>query len=380
MRSMRLLVALGLLASVVGCRTQATKPAVAPKAPKQLKIGALLPLTGDAAVWGKNAKEGIDLAIAKVNSAAGPKGTKLSVVYEDSQADPKTGVSAFNKLISVQKVPAVIGDIVSSVVLAVAPIATQKQVVILSPGATAPNISGISKFVFRNWNSDALEGKVAADFCRNQLKLSRAAIIYINNDYGKGLQEVFAREFAARAGQVVAAETFPQNATSYRTQISKAKAAKPEVLYLAGYPKEIPLVLKQARELGLKCQVLATVAFEDPQVVKVARAAAEGVVYPFPAPLNDKDPARQDYMTAFKTKYHKAPGIGVDTCWDAVNMIAEAIRLGGGASGDQIRGGLTKLKHFPGASGVMTFDAYGDVNKPMVMKTVRGGKFVPLQR
>lgn len=343
-----------------------------------IKIGAILPLTGDAAVWGKNAKEGIDLAVEKLNGTGGVNGLKIKVVYEDSQANPQTGVSAFNKLISVDGSQVIIGDIISSVVLAVAPIATKNKVVILSPGATAPKISGVSKYVFRNWNSDALEGKVSADFAFDRLKARRVAIVYINNDYGKGLQEVFEKEFKARGGSIVDVEAFGQNETNCRTQLSKVKAAKPDVLYLAGYPKEIPLVLKQAKELGVTGKVLATVAFEDPQVIKVAGSAAEGVIYPFPAPLNDKDPARQEFLAAFKKKYGKAPGIGVDNCWDAVNTIAEAIKLGGGTSGEQIRLGLTKLKDFPGASGVTTFDRYGDVNKPMMMKTVRTGQFVKL--
>ena len=327
-------------------------------------------------MWGQNAKEGIDLAVEQLNNAGGIDGTRVIVIYEDSQGLPKEGLTAFNKLVTMDKVPVVIGDIASSVVLAVAPIANREEVVLFSPGATAPNISEAGSYVFRNWNSDIVESQVMAEYAYQKLGLRSVAILYINNDYGQGLKEVFSREFKAEGGTITTAEALEQNATDFRAQLTKIKATKPDALYLAAYPGEIPLVLKQATQLGVTAHVLATVAAEDPQVPKVAGKAAEGLTYPYPSPPDPKSQAVTTFVTLYKATYGKEPGIGISNCWDAVNMIAEAIRLSGGSGGPDIQKGLMMLKDFDGASGVMTFDHNGDVHKPMGLKTIHNGEFV----
>jgi branched-chain amino acid transport system substrate-binding protein len=352
----------------------------APKESKVIRIGAVLPLTGDAAVWGKNTQEGIDLAVEELNKEGGIKGKKIEIVYEDSKALPQNGVSAIQKLITVDKVTVVIDNSVSSVCLAMAPIAEQNQVVILSTGSTAPKVSEAGDYIFRIWNSDALEGKVMADYAFDSLNLKTTAIMFINNDYGVGLQDVFSREFQKKTGKILTSESFNQNESNFRTQLAKIKNTNPQALYLVGYPKEIPSVLKQAKELGTKAQVLGTVAFEDPQIITVAGDASEGLIYPYPVEPNKEDMAVKEFLTKYKAKYNKEPGITCDVGYDAVNMIAKAVESSGGETGPDIQKGLMMIKDFHGASGVMTFDENGDVNKSMGMKIIKEGKFVWYQK
>ena len=182
-----------------------------------ITIGATLPLTGDAAVWGKNTQKGIDLALAEINAAGGVLGHELRVVYEDTQALAREGVNAYRKLVATHNVPAIIDDSVSSVTLAIAPLAQKNKVVILATGATAPKISDAGEFIFRIWNSDAYEGEVAARFAYHDLGHRSAAVLYINNDYGKGLEQVFKVEFSKLGGKITASESFAQSATNMRT-------------------------------------------------------------------------------------------------------------------------------------------------------------------
>ena len=140
-------------------------------------IGSTLPLSGDAAVWGKNTQEGIDLALEEINAAGGVLGRKLVVVYEDTRALPKEGVTAYHKLTTVDKVKVIIDDSVSSVTLAMAPLAQNDHVVIIATGATAPKISEAGEFIFRVWNSDAFEGEVSADYAFDMLGLRSVAIL-----------------------------------------------------------------------------------------------------------------------------------------------------------------------------------------------------------
>lgn len=349
--------------------------APAPEEAKVIKIGAILPLTGDVAVWGNNTKEGIDLAVEKINHAGGINGSKIKIIYEDSQALPQHGVSAIRKLITVDKIPAVIDDSVSSVTLAMAPIAEENRVVILATGATAPAISDAGDYIFRIWNSDALEGEVMAKYVYDKLNLRKVAILYVNNDYGKGLDEVFRREFSKKGGEILISESFDQSATDFRSQLAKIKEEAPDAIYLVGYPREVPQCLKQIKELGIQVKVLSTVAFEDPHIVEIAKDAAEGVIYPFPVEPSKEDPALREFLSGYDKKYGKEPGITCDVGYDAVNMIVEAIRLSGGTKGDEIQRGLMMIKDYHGASGLMEFDEKGDVHKPMGMKIVKGGKF-----
>lgn len=336
-------------------------------------IGSTLPLSGDAAVWGKNTQEGIDLALEEINAAGGVLGRKLVVVYEDTRALPKEGVTAYHKLTTVDKVKVIIDDSVSSVTLAMAPLAQNDHVVIIATGATAPKISEAGEFIFRVWNSDAFEGEVSADYAFDTLGLRSVAILYINNEYGKGLEQVFKPRFEERGGNIPISESFAQSATDIRTQLTKIQASKPDGLYVVGYPKEIPIALKQAKELGLSLPLIGTVAMQDPQLIQTAGDATEGLMFPYP-----RDPSGQDitrFKEAFQKKYGKEPGITADVGYDTVRMIAKAMELLGGASGEDIRKGLNMLKDYPGVSGTMTFDANGDVHKPMGIKIVKGGSF-----
>jgi branched-chain amino acid transport system substrate-binding protein len=153
------LLCLNLLLAIAGCGKQTP-----PSGKNSLEIGSVLPLTGSAAVWGQNAKMGMDLAASEINAKGGINGHPISVLYQDSQSEPSVATSALQQLISVHHIQVVIGDIASSSVLAMAPIAQKNQVVLLSPGASNPDISKAGDFIFRNWQSDALEGEVDAQY------------------------------------------------------------------------------------------------------------------------------------------------------------------------------------------------------------------------
>lgn len=336
-------------------------------------LGATLPLTGDAAAWGKNTQQGIELALEQINASGGVLGRKLEVIYVDTQAMAKEGVSAYRKLVTAHKVPAIIDDGVSSVTLAMAPIAEKDKVVILATGATAPSISEAGDFIFRIWNSDAYESEVAAGYAYHDLGHRTAAILYINNNYGKDLEQVFKSEFSKLGGKIVASESFAQSATNMRAQLTQIKAVKPTLLYLVGYPKETAIALKQSRELQPSVQVLGTVAIKDPQLIEEAGEAAEGLAFPYP-----KDPSGQrvvKFQTAFRAKYGHEPGITADVGYDAIRMIGRAIEETNAFSGDDIRRGLNMLENYAGVSGTMTFDKNGDVHKPMGIMRVRNRSF-----
>lgn len=348
---------------VVGCGHESAN---------RITIGATLPLTGEAALWGNNTKDGIEIAREKINGNGGINGKMIEVVYEDTKALPAEGVNAYRKLRSTYDVQAIIDNAVSSVTLAIAPLAMKDSVVVISTGGTSPKISQAGDFIFRIWNSDAYEGEVSATFAHDTLGLQRVAILYVNNEYGVGLEDVFSNAFVSHGGQVVASEAFEQNSTDMRTQIVKTSRANPQGIYIVGYPKEVPILLRQMKEIGVAATMIGTVAFEDPQLIEASGNASEGLVYPFPVAPNGEHVDR--FNQEFAKRYGKAPGLTCDVGYDALMMIAKGIELSGGVSGSQVRNGLNTLKDYPGVSGTMTFDSNGDVHKPMGVKVVRNGK------
>jgi len=267
----------------------------------------------------------MDLAAEEINASGGINGTKIQLIYEDSQADPKTATSALQKLINDDRVPAVVGDIASSCVLAMAPLAERSKVVLLSPGASTPEISQAGQYVFRNWQSDALEGDVDGKYAFNHLKWRRAACVYVNNASGTGLSRVFKTSFEAAGGQVPSTESFAENANDVRTQIAHVLAAKPDGIFLPGYPKGLVITLRQLKEAGSHIPILATQAFDDPTVYKNAGAAAEGVIFSTTKPPDPKDPTVSHFKSAYLTNSRYAAeyfACNICSCWKALASAA----------------------------------------------------------
>jgi branched-chain amino acid transport system substrate-binding protein len=348
---------------------------------KEVRIGAFLPLTGDAASWGQSGKEGIELAVSEVNARGGINGMKLSVIYEDTMAQPEKGASAMQKLATINKVPAVIGDIVSATTLAAAPIAEQNKVVLLSPTASAPKITEAGRFIFRIWPSDLAEGVTVADFAAQKLMLKKVAVMHIQNDYGIALKDVFEKEFTKQGGTIVETVSYKPDETDFRSLLAKITKKNPEAIYLISYYKDAGLALKQAKQLKVKTRFLGTTAIEEPKLFEIAGDAADGLIYAISSGYDAKsaDEVVKAFNAKFKEKFAKDPSFIQAQCYDAVNLIASVIGKGN-VSGEAIQKGLESVKDYHGVTGIISFDANGDVIKPTVIKTIKGKEFVPYEK
>lgn len=340
-----------------------------------LKIGVLFPLTGDAGSYGERGKHGIELAAEEVNAHGGVRGQQLGIVYEDSKADPRSGVDAMTKLTSIDKVPAVIGDIVSSVTLAVAPIAEKKQVVLLSPTASAPAITNAGDFVFRIWPSDLAEGREIATFAANA-GFKRVGILYMQNDYGVSIRDVFTTALAGAGGVVTVTLGYKPDESDFRSYLGRLAGGTPDAIYVVGYYKDTALALKQARELGITIQFLGTTAAEDPKLIEIAGTAAEGLIYPLATGYDaeSSDTAVQSFRARYLERYKTEPDWVPAQTYDALKLLAHAIETGG-LAGPAIQRALASVRGFHGVTGDITFDANGDVVKPVTIKKVKNGRF-----
>src|SRR3989338_10042895 len=223
------------------------------------KIGVMYPLTGDGASYGLPIQRTTKIAIDEINAKGGVNGRKLEAIYEDGKCNPKDGNAAAQKLVNIDKVEVIIGGVCSGETLGAAPIAEENKVALISPSATSPDITNAGDFIFRLAPSDAFAGIVAAEYASKDLKTSKAAIISETTDYAQGLRNVFKSYFEDLGGEIVADETYNPEDTDFRTQVTKVKAANPDIIYLVPQaPQKGLLLVKQIKEAGLKQQQLLT--------------------------------------------------------------------------------------------------------------------------
>jgi branched-chain amino acid transport system substrate-binding protein len=330
------------------------------KEEKEIKIGAILPLTGDGATYGERVKKGIELAMNEINTQ-GFIGKKISIIFEDDKLDPAIGVSVFQKLATVDKVPCVIGPISSGVVLAVAPLANKYRVVVLSPYASNYKISEAGEYIFRNYPSDAVQGVIDAKVAI-KMGFRKAAVLNINSDYGVGLKIVFEKEFTKLGGEIVYSESFNTGETDFRSYLTKIKNSKAEFIFLPGNEKEIGLILIQAKELKLNLPIISTDAFLPEPIIKTVGKAAEGVI--FTTFYEYKGKEYTEFYRKYKKKYGEEPslleGLGYDAMWVIAKAIEMVVQSNERITGPKIKEALSKLE-INGATGKIVFDKNGDL-------------------
>ena len=341
---------------------------------KETKIGAILPLTGEGAKYGQSAKRGIDLALEQINASGGIKGRGLEVVYEDSRFQPSEGVAAIRKLITIDKVPAVIGAMASSVTLAIAPIAEENEVVLLSPTSSSPEITHAGDYIFRNTYSDIYEGQRMAGYIYEKTEYRLVGVLYINNDFGVGLKNAFSERFSELGAEVAVTESYDQNATDFRTQIAKIQQFKVNAIYIVGY-SEMARLLTQAEEMGIEARFFSCIMFEDPDILRLAGESAEGVVYAYPSynPESNQEIV-SSFVEMYDEQYGQKPDIYAASAFDALRILAAAMNKGGFNS-ELIKEALFSIQDFPGVTGRTSFDQNGDVTKPIGIKKVHNGEF-----
>lgn len=349
------------------------------KGSEEIKIGAILPLTGESAFYGESIMKGIDTAVHEINEEGGINAKKIKIIYEDSKALPADGVSALNKLINIHRVRIVIGDAVSSVTLAIAPIAEDNKVLVLSPLSSAPEITDAGDFIFRNVPSDLFGGKVAAHFAVKDQRWNSLAILFINNDFGVGLTKVFTSEVNILGGKIAVTEAYEQGSADFRTQLTKIKSANPDAIFLVGY-REAPQILIQAKELGVRAKFLGTGLLEDPKVIDIAKEAAEGIFFTqlqYTPDLPDSE--TRSFVEKFRNKYNSDPNIITAYGYDAMKVLAFAI-MKSNLVPENIKKELYGIKKFKGVTGEISFDENGDVIQPMGVKTIEKGEFIWYKR
>lgn len=342
--------------------------------PEPITIGSIQDLTRQSASHGNNAKAGIDLAVAQVNSAGGINGRTLKVIHEDEQCEPERAVRAAKKLIEHDRVSVILGPTCSSSAVAVAPVVEQEQVILLASVPSTPALRGAGDYVFRNRAAGEADSITMARFAREELGAGTAAVLYINLDNGIGYRDAFVAEFTALGGEITGTQAIDRDQTDMRTELTKLASDDPDVLFIASQTGHH--AVRQARELGIRARIIGPVTMETHELLDVAGAAAEGIHYSHPAFDPDSNESRiRAYQDAYRKMHGRPSELRAAESYDAAMLIAGALRRCGEDTAC-IKAYLYATEGYEGVSGTTTFDADGEVEKPLAIKTVRNGEFV----
>jgi branched-chain amino acid transport system substrate-binding protein len=369
-----------LVGSVLGVAVAAAVILVnRPKATDTFRVGCITPLSGEGATYGESTRRGLELASEELNAGGGVNGKRLEIIYEDDQMRSTTATTALQKLVTVDGVSVVIGAFGSSVTLAIAPIAEKNRVVLFSASSTADSIKDAGDYIFRNVPTNSAQGKTAAEFALRHLKSQTASILQMNNDYGISLSASFKSHFEAGGGRVLGTESYNPSSADFRAQLTKVRSQGPDMIFFPGHYQECALILKQAKELGVTGPFVGGDGAYSPELISVAGPAAEGSYYTLMAMgygVADEEVTR--FTSAYRAKYGGEPDVYSAYAYDALMVVADAARRGGFAA-DGIKDALYKTRGFRGVTGITSFDANGEVDKPFGVYEVKSGKFVPLR-
>ena len=338
-----------------------------------VKIGAVLPLTGEWSIYGQPIKNGVELAYQELRAQEDYPQT-IELVIADSASDPETGKQALADLYASGAV-AVIGGATSTEALQMVSIADRYDRVLLSPSASNPELTGISKNFYRVFLSDAREGTTMASFAFGKLGIKSAVILAKEEDYAKGIQVVFANEFERQGGEVLDLIEFPANADASGL-VERVMTLDPESVYIAAYAPDIATLLSALRAKGYEKYIFTTSAFASPAVIEQQGEAAEGV---FLTQTVFEPDSEEEKIQRFVNTYREAHGIQPDLYaahgYDAMMVLAEALRKAGPIATDFWKG-ITSIREFAGVTGMIQFDERGDVQKFPRVYVVEEGNLI----
>jgi branched-chain amino acid transport system substrate-binding protein len=339
-----------------------------------LKIGLINPDTGELATYGEKIRRGIEIAEEEIVANNLLNGRKLVVIKEDTKGDSKESLTAVQKLINIDKVKYIIGEISGNATIAVLPYTESKGAFLFSPGAASPKLTNASELFARNWPSNSAEAISAAEYSYDVLGYQSAIIIYVNNEWGLGLQDNFENKFKSKGGKIESKEIYPYENTEFRSIVSKVKNIKADVIYLAGNQREMGLFMKQLREAKVSTPVVSNTSFLESDCLKLAGNAANGVIVPTPAydPESQTSIKIKSFSERYEKKYGTMPSLVDANGYDALMLIVEAINKVGD-NPIEVAKYIRNLKNYEAAGGIESFEN-GDVIIENNFKIIKDGE------
>jgi len=348
-----------------------------PKTTEPIKIGFFSPTTGFAAADGTSALNAANLAVKFINDEGGVNGRQLELVYYDDAAKPDQAASIARKLIEQDKVVAGISGSYSGATRAAAPVFQEAGLPMIAGYAIHPEITKTGDKIFRVGTLATVQGRVGGELIGNVLKAKKVAILTIDNDFGVSLTEGFKSRAQELGLEIVLEEKYPLGETEFRPIIGKIKAAAPDVVYATGYYNEAANLVSQAEEEGLGVQIIGQEGYDSPKFVELGGAATEGVIITTDLNRDSDRPMTKKFLEEYKKAYDEDADMVGASAFDAVQVLAYAMKTAGGTDPAAITTAIAGLKDFEDcASGPFwNYTAGREVVRPVSSQIVQGGEF-----
>lgn len=344
-------------------------------------VGVTGPFTGDNAEYGTMWKKGFEIALEEINGDGGINGRPVKLLYEDSQSDPKQAASIAQKFVADKRVVAQLGDFTTTATWAAAPIYQKAGMVQLAFTPSHPQLTKPGDVVFQLSPTQADEGKALADVALNTLKAKRVAIIHLNTDFGKAVKDMAAEQIKAGGGEIVTTESYLPTDKDYKSQLTKIKKLNPDLIILGSYYTDAALIVKQAKDLEIKSDYLATAAVHSPALLTLGGKDVEGLITLSVFDMEDPTPTLKTFTEKYQAKFGAGePDTFAVQAYDAIRLVANAIEKGDG-SRQSIRDELAKTTDFPGASQTkITYSPTRQLTDPEIFPIqVKDGKYIKFQ-
>ncbi len=342
-----------------------------------IKIGAILPLTGDISVYGISSKQGMEIAIEEYKDSLK---SNLVITFEDDKGEAKHAINAIQKLISIDKVSAVVGGVSSACAIAMGSISEKNKTVLMIPFASSPSITDLGDYIFRIMPSDAYQAELLPKWLK-ELNYKKVAIISVNNEWGDALKRKFKEEFLRLGGTIVFEESLNEGVKDAKSVVIKLKKIVDscDALFLPTYPQEGATFIKQMKEFNINIPIFGGDTWANELLIKLGGSSVENVL--FLAPINYDGDEFTIFEKKYKNKYTKSPDLPATAGYDAMKVILHVVKYlktnNIELNSDNIRKELYSIKNFRGATGITTFNSYGDVvGKAFSRRTIKNGKII----
>lgn len=354
-----------------------------------IKIGFNIPLTGDIPKVGESSKLSAEMLKADINGAGGLKvGGKqylLDFVYEDNEAKAESAVTTALKLIEKDEVLAMVGPNSSKQAVPAGQVANDNQTVMITPWSTNPATTLDRPWVFRAAFLDPFQGPVAVNYAVKTFGAKTAAVLYdLENDYSKGLAEIFRDVFEKKmgAGTVLAFESHGTKDQDFSAQLTKVIATKPDFIFVPDNYNQIALIVPQARKLGYKGEFMGSDSWGSSELMTLCGDACKGLSFSTHYAAAGATGATKEFIDRYTKKYGYVPDDVAALTWDATRVVLQGIQNAGELTGKlkrdrkAVRDGIAAITSFAGITGNMKFDAQGDpVKCAVVVKISQTGEF-----
>lgn len=340
-----------------------------------VKIGVMLPLTGENSTFGNPIREGMMLAIEEED------GQRFRFEIQDSQNKQVRSINILHEYIDVKHMKFVVGDVSSSSTVSMVPIADSNGVFLFSPCAQTPLLTNVSPLFARCYPSTTAESKETAEFVAKNFKGKRIAVYYVNDDYGSLLAGDFRKELSTYGEEIYLFEAFDPQQKDFKGIVAKIADTKPEVIYLAGNPQSMGAFMRQYATCGYVCQIISDLAFLEHDCIDQAGNSAEGAIVPitYYNPEDESLTGSYAFGKKYKARYGKLPSIANAVGYDTIKLLVEAIEAEPSHDPLKVAAHIRNRKGYNGALGMLDF-TNGDVRIPIVFKKIVNGTAVSIAK